>query len=347
MNSVKPQWIGLFVTTGFAALVGLVVVFGGGVWRADTHTFVLFFDQSVNGLHPGSSVKFRGVPVGSVERIALRVDGQRPESRAVPVIIKVDRRRLERDLGVGGEFLGEGSFQETLRRGLCGRLNMESFITGQLFIELDFVDRDNLVFHLEDAHESLREIPTVRSPFDELTADIVELIGDFEEVDLVSLSKNLDRLLISATNAIEESDFPRLSGETTRLIEQANELLEKQDIGGAIDSFAEASGAIAALAGEAEKSLRNLGEEGLPLGEDLVELANNWSMAAQEVTRLTRELSLLLGDDSDFRFEAGDSLREISRAARSIRSFINYLERNPRALLTGRESKDSWPEESQ
>ncbi|MCC5788964.1 MAG: MCE family protein [Opitutales bacterium] len=347
MNSVKPQWIGLFVTMGFAALVGLVVVFGGGMWRSDTHTFVLFFDQSVNGLHPGSSVKFRGVPVGSVERIALRVEGQKPESRAVPVLIKVDRRRLERDLGVGGEFLGEGSFEQTLRRGLCGRLNLESFITGQLFVELDFVDRHDLVFHLAESHESMREIPTVRSPFDELTADIVELIGDFEEVDIEALSRNLDRLLVSAANAIEETDFPRLAGEATRLLEQVNELLERQDIGGAIDSFGEASAAITALAGEAEKALRALGEEGLPLGEDLLELAKNWSAAAEEVTRFTRELSLMLGDDSDFRFEAGESLREIGRAARSIRNFITYLERNPRALLTGRESRDNWPEESE
>ena len=345
MNAIKPQWIGLFVSSGFVVLIALIIGFGGGAWRSDSLHFVLFFDQSVNGLNTGSAVKFRGVPVGSVDRIALRVDGQKSDSRAVPVIIKIDRRRLEQNLGVGDEFLGEGGFRQTIARGLAGRLNMESFITGQLFIELDFLDRPNLAFHLDEEASDFLEIPTVRSPFDELTADIVELIGEFEDIDLGRLGANLDRLLVSGANAIEKSDVPKLIGEATRFVEHLNELFEDEEIGEVVTAIGVASSAIAELAGEAEKALRSLGEEGLPLGDDLAGLAREWSQAAGAVSDFTRQLSRMLGEDSDFRFETSESLREIGQAARSLRRFIDYLERNPRALLTGRGSSDDWPEE--
>jgi paraquat-inducible protein B len=40
--------------------------------------------------------------------------------------------------------------------------------------------------------------------------------------------------------------------------------------------------------------------------------------------------------DSPIFYELGKSLREISGAARSLRLFTGYLERNPRALIFGK-----------
>ena len=44
----------------------------------------------------------------------------------------------------------------------------------------------------------------------------------------------------------------------------------------------------------------------------------------------------LVGQDSQLRYDVGDLLKELTGAARSIRVFTDYLQRNPEALLRGK-----------
>jgi paraquat-inducible protein B len=51
---------------------------------------------------------------------------------------------------------------------------------------------------------------------------------------------------------------------------------------------------------------------------------------------LTVQTTQMLEPDSSLRYELENTLRELGRAAQSVRQFSDYLERNPNALLTGR-----------
>ncbi|TMC94991.1 MAG: MCE family protein, partial [Chloroflexi bacterium] len=68
--------IGAFVVGAVTLAVTAIVTFGSGQFFRHTQRFVLYFSGSLNGLEKGAPVKFRGVPIGSVKEIRLRIPGQ-------------------------------------------------------------------------------------------------------------------------------------------------------------------------------------------------------------------------------------------------------------------------------
>ena len=109
--------IGLFVMVGI--LIGIVAV----VWLGVAHYFapgdryVTYFDESVQGLSPDSTVKYRGVTVGRVEKIAIA-----PDNRLIEVMMKVE---LDTD----------PSLTTVAQLRPVG-------ITGMVFVELNLRDRE-------------------------------------------------------------------------------------------------------------------------------------------------------------------------------------------------------------
>ena len=85
--------IGLFVMAGILLGVGIIVWIGASKYFQKGSTYVTFFDESVQGLQMDSSVKYRGVDVGRVERIRVA-----PDYKLVEVVMKVE---LEGDYDPG------------------------------------------------------------------------------------------------------------------------------------------------------------------------------------------------------------------------------------------------------
>ena len=72
-KKISPTLIGAFVVGAVALLVIAVIAFGSGRLFRETKEFVLYFDGTVNGLHVGAPVKFKGVEIGSVKDILLQI----------------------------------------------------------------------------------------------------------------------------------------------------------------------------------------------------------------------------------------------------------------------------------
>ena len=70
--SVKPNYfkIGTFVLSALIIVVVGIVMLSGGRWSQKTY-WETYFDESVQGLAVGAPIKYRGVQIGTVERIAF------------------------------------------------------------------------------------------------------------------------------------------------------------------------------------------------------------------------------------------------------------------------------------
>ncbi|MGB1126747.1 MAG: MlaD family protein [Opitutales bacterium] len=326
MNEPNPRLIGAFVAAALALLVGMLMFLGSSNFWGHNAQFILFFDQSVNGLNEGSAVKFRGVPVGTVQRILIRAEGQHPDSSAIPVIIKIDRTRLENDLGVMDKTFDPESIQDSIRRGLLAELSLESLITGQLFVEFSFDPERSpgLQWHLV-GESDMMEIPTQGSSLDEITADLARFISDLGEIDLGQLNDNVNAVLVNMSTMLAGIESEEISTSVIRAADQVSALLSSESIHAL-------QAALESIMASAESF--NLSEG--PLAETLRSWTAQLSGTLASLNRLSEQAGLLLEPDGSMRFQVENTLRELSRAAYSIRELADYLERNPSALLTGR-----------
>lgn len=85
--------IGLFVIVGILIGAVAIVWLGASKYFEKGATYVTYFDESVQGLQLDSTVKYRGVEVGRVEKIRVA-----PDNTLIEVIMKIDLKgKLERD----------------------------------------------------------------------------------------------------------------------------------------------------------------------------------------------------------------------------------------------------------
>ena len=329
-NNPNPKIIGAFVSLMLGLIVAMVMYFGTANFLNRSTHFILFFDQSVNGLQIGSAVKFRGVPVGEVKRIMIRAEGQREDSTAIPVIIEINRSRLENDLGVPRMAFEPDSIQGSLDRGLVAQLNLESIITGQLFVEFSFeLDKmKEAETHLEQVN-GIVEIPTLNSSLDEITADVAQIISDVKALDLEELNTNVNALLVSATTQLNALNTEEIGRSISGAADEITSFITS-------DEFKKS---VIAVRGAFEE-VRDTAESFNLTEGPLAKTIDDWTLQITEtldsLDNLAGDASALLKPDSNARFEFETMLRELGRAARSIRLLSEYLERNPNALLTGR-----------
>jgi len=160
--------------------------------------FLLYFDQSVRGLVPGSPVEFRGIRIGEVQDVKLVYDPDSGTAR-VPVVIEIEPERIT----VAGAQDTDISDRpaKLVARGMRAQLRSSNLLTGQLAVDLDF--HPNAPPAAIGSDGAYPELPTIPSPLEQITssvADILDRVGQvpIEKIgqDLASALTKLDETLV-------------------------------------------------------------------------------------------------------------------------------------------------------
>lgn len=167
--------IGLFTIIGISLFVFIVIMFlSKRVARSDQDKIVMYFDESVKGLIIGSPVSFRGVEIGKVSDIDLIADIDNLNF-SVPVYIRLNKDqtfRIDNNKRIRNK---EAFLNGLIEKGLKARLMTQSYLTGQLSIELEILPNMPTVFKAANLSRDIIEIPTVLSPLGELSKGIQDL----------------------------------------------------------------------------------------------------------------------------------------------------------------------------
>ena len=164
--------IGTFVVVAVVLAVAAVVLFGSGKFFQQTERWIVFFEGSVKGLNVGSPVVFRGVQIGQVTDIIVGFDTAKIEV-IIPVIFEIDPEKFK-DIGLRVERSDEEMVRALIERGLRAQLQMQSMVTGQLVINIDFLPNTEARLKGLDRFadkitlEGLNEIPSVPTPMQRL-----------------------------------------------------------------------------------------------------------------------------------------------------------------------------------
>ncbi len=331
------QLIGAFIAAALVAIIGMVAFFGSSSLFSRSMRFVLFFDQSINGLNLGSAVKFRGVPVGTVERIMIRFEGQSADSSAIPVVIRIDQSRLERDLGLPSGMFEEDVMGRAIGRGLAAQLNLESFITGQLFVELGYVGKDAALFRVAlEGEPEMLQIPTITSSMDQITSDLARLVAEADAIDLPRLNENVNRALEQLAEVLAGIDSQGMSEAVIAAANRIDALFTSEE-------FTSLPAMLKETMEQARATLASLDLEEGPLAGAVERNSARLEALLGNLEALSVSANTLIAPGSDLRFELESTVRELGRASRSLRELADFLERNPNALLTGRRAEGVEP----
>ena len=228
--------VGLFLLIGFALFLGLIGKTVFDKIQSDTDDLaVMYFDESLPGLSEGAPVIFQGVEVGKVARIVL-VTNKDDLNFHVAVYIRFKET----------DVISEGSLWEKLwkeekedfdllsimiREGLRGRLASQSYLTGQLRIDLVMLPGTEPVMFESPKKENIPQIPTVLSQKEELVRGLnrIRIQETLEKINTVTdaLGKELPILLPALTKSAENLDqsLAKIAQSTGETMNNLNESL--------------------------------------------------------------------------------------------------------------------------
>ena len=245
----NKKMIGLFTIFGIAIFVIIIFLFvGNKILSKNENEIVMYFDESVKGLSIGSSISFRGVEIGKVSKIDLVADTKNLNF-SIPVYAILDKNQTFRIFNNGEVKNKEKFLKDLVGKGLKARLMTQSYLTGQLYVELEILPNIPIIFKGSNYYDNVIEIPTILSPLSEISKG-------FQDLPIRQILNNFNNLLINF-----DKSFPIL---------------------------------------------------------------------------FTNINKILLNDTENIMNNANKTLNELQNTFKTIRNFIDYLDRHPEALLKGK-----------
>ncbi|MFH2137318.1 MAG: MlaD family protein [Candidatus Omnitrophota bacterium] len=194
-KKANKTMIGVFTAGALLLLIIGIVVFGSGMLFKKTNEFVLYFDGSVKGLSVGAPVMFRGVSIGTVKDISLIYDSK-AGTIMLPVIIEIEEGRIEGTPSFGEE----GGDKKMIELGLRAKLEVRSFLTGELMIAFDFYpDEPTQLRNIQKGYPELPTLPT--SP------DIFALM---DQLPIKEIAKNVEATTQGINRLVNSNDLQNM-----------------------------------------------------------------------------------------------------------------------------------------
>jgi paraquat-inducible protein B len=326
-----PALIGAFVLGAIVLAVVSILLVTGGEWFRKTSQHMLYFEGAAHGLQVGAPVVFLGVKVGTVKNIQLGLD-ESNHRFVVQVTIEVEPRVVRSRNGEQIDLRDRDTLGRLVQRGLRARLGMQSILTGQLYVDLDF--HPDKPARYVAADPAVSEIPTIRTAIQELTTRLEEFPMDKFLVDVAAVGDALNKTL----NTPETRNLPRrldatlkhLESLAARLDAKSDPILEETRSGLAEmrKAMAAAQAAMARLEAAADRV-------GALAGADS-ELVRNLTRASEELAGAAQAVRSLAEADSPTVQNVNQALKEVARAAQALRQLAELLEQQPDAIVKGK-----------
>ena len=218
MIEANKYKLGIFVLTGIGLLIIALFMLGLSEALQPKINFITYFDESVQGLDIGSPVKFRGVTIGKVTRIAIRPKDNfiRVDMQAMPSSIQPSERGNK-----PVDFFKNLQFE--VMKGLRCRLELKG-ITGMKYVEMDYLESKKIKHLPFDPFMCPVNLSTEGTAKDK-HLPLVPPKGTLYIPSTPSLISGLRTSLSVALTRIASIDFKKMSTELSSSLAEAKSLL--------------------------------------------------------------------------------------------------------------------------
>jgi paraquat-inducible protein B len=318
----NPTVIGLFMIGALVlTVIGVATLAATSLFDRQS-TFISYFSESVNGLEVGAPVKFQGVLVGRVTELLIQIE---PTDRTfqVPVRYDIDLSRLT---SAGGSFvqLDEPSvLRQQIADGLRAQLQMESMVTGQLYIELAY-RTDPAPAELESRPTAYPEIPTTPSLLAAFGTQAGSMVGD------------VLRILFQVNEMLEAVNMEEINRSVVASAGAVERLADSEEIRRALQDVPVMTAQFNRTMGEMETLAARLTSTIDPLQLQMAGTNSEVVLTLQSVRETMIETRGYLTPDSGVGYQMEGAMVSLREAADALRALTLALERNPDMLLRGK-----------
>lgn len=321
--------LGLFVVLGLGTLLVASVWLGARRFERKTFVAYSYFDEPVTGLEVGSPVRFRGMTIGTIQDIRAA-----PDRHHLEVQSAIDVQKLEQiGLREPGEIDREGV---VIPFGLRARIE-RSFVTGVAFVQTDFFDPARYPlpeYPFEVPPHTVHSVPSSQKTFERGLEDLLVFVPD--------LVLSLRNLTAELNNVLENADVAGTTRSIREALDEARNAIMTVDWDGVeqrINALLESATATGADVRAMIADLR------APDGNLQRTLANTTSLVDElrvavrgaDLPAVARSLRRLGDELAPLGEDAAGTLAALRKAADSIGELATLLERDPGALLRGRD----------
>jgi len=274
-------------------------------------------------------VLFRGVRIGYVTEIQVTTDETMLRYQ-IPVTFEIlpDAVTVVANGQPLGNLATASRLDEMIRAGLRTQLDVESFVTGQLVIDLDMHPDTQPVFRGRNPPHP--EIPSVPSGIQQVMQRIERILTDVQEK--VPVDEVIADLLTAINGFSTIVNSPELKQAIAGVNSLVNDPATRRLPGAAQGAVAELRAAAADARNLIGHTDRNL-EPVLGRAADALESFGTTLEQGEAVLRLAR---VQLESNPEAAAQLAEALRELERSSRAIRVLVDTLERQPEALLRGK-----------
>lgn len=335
-KKADPALIGAFVLGAVVLAVVTILLVAGDDWFRKHSQHMLYFEGAAHGLQVGAPVVFLGVKVGTVKKIQLGLD-ESSDKFVVPVTIEVEPQVVRAKGGEQIDLRDRETLRRLIERGLRASLRMQSILTGQLYVDLDFHPDKPARFVAPDS--AVSEIPTIRAAVQELTRKLEGFPMDTFLADVAAIGASLNQTL----NTPETRNLPRRLDATLKHLESLAARLDAKS-GPILDEtrvdLAEMRKALVAAQSAMARLETAADRVGTLAGADS-ELVRNLTQASAELAGAAQTVRRLAETESPTVQNVNMALKEISRAAQALRLLAELLEQQPDAILRGKRKTEN------
>ena len=343
MKRANTKLIGIFVFGALLLTVGSILLFGSRNMFEKKRYFYAYFEQDVSGVDIGAPMKFSGIEVGSVKEI-VGIYNKETSVVTPRILIEFHPETLKGAKVAKGEYT---LFQPLLDQGMRASLKSQSFLTGQLYVSLDFYE-NRAIRTLGSDKDKYPEMPTIDSGLGEIFKAFQDLPLDALVVQLTDTLDSLDNVLANEGVSESASYLPTLLADADMMLKaigmftaqdlpittaQLRETLKTGDTSMSTLTDKLANETLVTL----DSSMKTLTEQ--LSQETLVELNTTMQSFSKTMRQMETALATAEGrlDPADpLTVELTNTMREFARMSVSIKALTDYLEAHPESLLRGR-----------
>lgn len=326
----NPTLIGAFVLGGIVLAVAAVLAFGGRELLQHKQRFVTYFNGSVQGLRVGSNVLFRGVRVGYITDIHLTADASMLHYE-IPVTFEIvpdSVTLVSKGEAVSELMSAKARLDNMIAAGLRTQLDVESWVTGQLVVNLDMHPGTPAVFRGQNP--PYPEIPSIPSGIQELLQRVQAFLTDIQrKVPIERIIENLTTAINGFSELVNSPDLKQTLVGINRLVNARETQELPTTLAHTIADLQATSQEARALFGKTDRSLDSVLQRAVPVLEQM-------ESTLREGEKVLASARGQLESNPETVAELAKVLREVERSARAVRILVDYLDRQPESVLRGK-----------